>query len=40
MAEIMERIEAHLWFKSFDEYAAREKELRELLGGNFMVIAA
>ena len=26
------RIEAHIWFEDFDEYAAREKELIELLG--------
>ncbi len=26
------RIEAHIWFENFDEYANREKELLELLG--------
>lgn len=26
------RIEAHLWFRNFDEYAERENGLRELLG--------
>ncbi|MDE7198802.1 MAG: hypothetical protein K2O15_07950 [Lachnospiraceae bacterium] len=26
------RIEAHIWFGNFDEYAEREKELLELLG--------
>lgn len=26
------RIEAHLWFRNFDEYTEREKELRQLLG--------
>ena len=26
------RIEAHIWFMDFDEYAKRERELRELLG--------
>lgn len=25
------RIEAHIWFRNFDEYATREKELLELL---------
>lgn len=35
------RIEAHLWFRNFDEYAKREKEPLELLGkiqGNGSVI--
>lgn len=35
------RIEAHIWFENFDEYADREKELLELLGkisGNGSVI--
>ena len=36
------RIEAHLWFRNFDEYAEREKELSELLkklhGGVSIVI--
>ncbi len=30
--ETVFRLEAHIWFKNFDEYAAREKELIELLG--------
>lgn len=32
MAEVSTRLEAHLWFKNFDQYAARERELLELLG--------
>lgn len=32
MVEPVWRIEAHLWFKDFDEYVQREKELLELLG--------
>lgn len=32
MGEASLRIEAHLWFRNFDEYAEREKELYELLG--------
>lgn len=32
MTGISQRLEAHLWFKNFDEYAERETELQELLG--------
>ena len=32
MEKFMMRNEAHLWFRNFDEYAQREKELTELLG--------
>ena len=32
MAEVLTRLEVHLWFKNFDQYAARERELLELLG--------
>lgn len=31
MAGISIRLEAHLWFKNFDQYAARERELLGLL---------
>lgn len=30
--ETVYRFEAHLWFRKFDEYAKRERELLELLG--------
>ena len=30
--ETVYRIEAHLWFKNFDEYSKRQRELHELLG--------
>lgn len=30
--EMKWRMEAHVWFKNFDEYAEREKELHKLLG--------
>lgn len=32
MEEPKWRIEAHIWFGNFDEYAVRERELLELLG--------
>lgn len=32
MKEFMWRIECHIWFQNYDEYAEREKELHELLG--------
>ena len=33
MGKVGWRIEAHLWFRNFDEYAEREQELHGLLGG-------